>query len=100
RRGGVHLASVSKARGSTQTTTKEVSSGTQSAGARYTVRLGPYASRREAESARNRLARKGYRGRVVGQALLMGEFPSRERADRLVKGLRLKGYHPTIVARR
>jgi cell division septation protein DedD len=64
------------------------------------VRLGPYAKRREAESARDRLARQGYRGRVVGQVVLLGQFSSRSSADKLAKGLRAKGYRPTIVAAR
>jgi D-alanyl-D-alanine carboxypeptidase len=67
---------------------------------RYTVRLGPYARRKDAEVSRNRLAKVGYRGRVVGQVVMLGEFSSRGSADKLAKGLRAKGYHPTIVAAR
>lgn len=67
---------------------------------RYTVRLGPYATRRDAEAARNRLAKRGYRGRVVGQAVMMGEFPSRAGADRLAKALRVRGYRPLIALAR
>jgi D-alanyl-D-alanine carboxypeptidase len=67
---------------------------------RYTVRLGPYSTRREAEAARSRLAKRGYRARVVGQALMLGEFESRSGADRLAKGLKSKGYRPTIVSSR
>ena len=65
----------------------------------YVVRLGPYKSRREADAARNRIAKSGFRGRVVGQAIVVGEFTSRGSADRLAKGLRTKGYRPTIVER-
>jgi D-alanyl-D-alanine carboxypeptidase len=65
----------------------------------YTVRLGPYASRKEAEAARARLAKRGYRARVVGQAVMMGEFTSRGGADKMAKGLRAKGFRPTIAAR-
>jgi cell division protein FtsN len=64
------------------------------------VRLGPYQTRREAESAKSRLAKRGYRARVVGQALMLGEFPSRNGADRFAKGLKSKGYRPTIVGAR
>jgi D-alanyl-D-alanine carboxypeptidase (penicillin-binding protein 5/6) len=67
---------------------------------RYTVRLGPYATRREAQTAQSRLARRGYRARVVGQVLMVGGPSTRAGADRLAKGLRAKGYRPTIVAAR
>ena len=53
-----------------------------------------------AETARNRLAKSGYRGRVVGQAVMIGEYPSHGAADRLAKGLRSKGYRPMIVEAR
>jgi D-alanyl-D-alanine carboxypeptidase (penicillin-binding protein 5/6) len=67
---------------------------------RYTVRLGPYQTRREAEAAKSRLAKRGYRARIVGQALMMGDFSSRDGADHLARGLKAKGYHPTIVSAR
>jgi D-alanyl-D-alanine carboxypeptidase len=67
---------------------------------RYTVRLGPYETRREAEAAKSRLAKRGYRARIVGQALMMGEFSSRDGADHLARGLKAKGYRPTIVSAR
>ncbi len=95
---GVRVASIPKSRTRAPEATAGVSSGLETT--RYVVRLGPYKTRREAETTRNRLARSGFRGRVVGQALVMGDFPRRESADRLAKGLRVKGYHPTIVARR
>jgi D-alanyl-D-alanine carboxypeptidase len=95
RSGQVHMASVDR-KG-----THTVSTGTRSVSAEtLSVRLGPYAKRREAESARDRLARQGYRGRVVGQVVLLGQFSSRSSADKLAKGLRAKGYRPTIVAAR
>jgi D-alanyl-D-alanine carboxypeptidase len=92
RRSGVHVASVGKSGSS--------SSDAGGTNTQYTVRLGPYATRRAAETARTKLACSGYHGRVVGQALIVGEFPSRQGADHLASGLRVKGYHPTIVARR
>jgi D-alanyl-D-alanine carboxypeptidase (penicillin-binding protein 5/6) len=93
-KGNVHLASVDRR------TTRTVSSGKREASTTsFAVRLGPYGSRRAAETARNRLARSGYRGRVVGQTLMVGEYGSRDGADRVAKGLRAKGYHPTIAAR-
>lgn len=95
RSGRVHMASIDR-KG-----THTVSAGTRNAAAEtLTVRLGPYAKRRDAESTRNRLARLGYRGRVVGQVVMLGQFSSRSGADRVVKGLRAKGYRPTIVAAR
>jgi D-alanyl-D-alanine carboxypeptidase len=90
RRGSVRVASVDRK------TTREVPTRSASAD-RYVVRLGPYPSRVAAESARNRLARSGFRSRVAGQAVLVGEFQSRTSADRLAKRLRAKGYHPTIT---
>ncbi|HXJ33138.1 MAG TPA: SPOR domain-containing protein [Candidatus Eisenbacteria bacterium] len=95
---GVRVASIPKSRTRAPEATADVSS--ELGSTRYVVRLGPYKTRREAETTRNRLARSGFRGRVVGQALVMGDFPRRESADRLAKGLRVKGYRPTIVARR
>jgi D-alanyl-D-alanine carboxypeptidase len=92
RRSGVHLASAGRP-GAQAESTGDVAE-------RYTVRLGPYSSHREATKAQRGLATKGYRARVVGQALLLGDFSSRNRADRLAKNLQLKGYHPTIVAAR
>jgi D-alanyl-D-alanine carboxypeptidase (penicillin-binding protein 5/6) len=95
KRGDVHIASVDRR-------------GTRGAGAtrsrpsvdRFTVRLGPYETHREAENAKSRLAKRGYRARIVGQALMLGEFPSRNGADRFAKGLKSKGYRPTIVGAR
>jgi D-alanyl-D-alanine carboxypeptidase len=94
KRGNVHVASVDRrsTRGATATSRPSTD--------RYTVRLGPYQTRREAESAKSRLAKRGYRARVVGQALMLGEFSSRNGADRLAKGLKSKGYRPTIVGAR
>jgi D-alanyl-D-alanine carboxypeptidase (penicillin-binding protein 5/6) len=80
---------------------RSVSTGARKASTdNFTVRLGPYSTRREAETMRNRLAKGGYRARVVGQALMIGEFPSRGGADRLAKSLRARGYRPMIVAAR
>lgn len=67
---------------------------------RFSVRLGPYPTRKAAEAARNRLAKSGYRARVVGQALMVGDFTGRGSADKTLKTLRAKGYRPTIVAAR
>lgn len=94
RKGQVHMASIDR-KG-----THTVSSGKRMATSdRFTVRLGPYSTRRAAETARNRLAKSGYRGRVAGQAVIVGEYSSRDDADRAAKGLRAKGYRPTIAAR-
>ncbi len=95
KRGNVHVASVDRRsmRGTSVTSRRPSTD-------RYTVRLGPYQTRREAESAKSRLAKRGYRARVVGQALMLGEFSSRDGADRFAKGLKSKGYRPTIVAAR
>jgi cell division septation protein DedD len=73
---------------------------TAEAKGRFCVRLGPYASRKAAETARNRLAKAGYRARVVGQALMLGDFAERSGADKLAKGLRGKGYRPMVTAAR
>ena len=98
RKGNVHLASVD--RKTTRTTSRTLSSGKRVASSdSFAVRLGPYPSRKSAEAARNRLAKSGVRGRVVGQALMVGEYPSRAGADKVAKGLRSKGYSPTIVSR-
>jgi D-alanyl-D-alanine carboxypeptidase (penicillin-binding protein 5/6) len=94
KRGRVHMASVDR-KG-----TRTVSPGGRVAARdAFIVRLGPYKSRRDADAARNRIAKSGFRGRVVGQAIVVGEFSSRGSADRLAKGLRTKGYRPTIVSR-
>jgi D-alanyl-D-alanine carboxypeptidase len=91
RRGQVKVASIDrKATGVASAKPKD----------RFCVRLGPYSSRKAAETARNRLAKAGYRARVVGQALMLGDFAARGSADKLAKGLRAKGYRPTIVAAR
>ena len=45
-------------------------------------------ARHEAESARNRLAKRGYRAGVVGQALMLGECPAARR-----RGPRREGPH-------
>ena len=94
RKGGVHLANVDRKR------TRTVSTGKRpSAGEGFAVRLGPYSSRKSAEAARNRLAKSGHRGRVVGQTIMVGAYPTRSGADKVAKSLRAKGYRPTIVAR-
>jgi cell division protein FtsN len=99
RKGRVHLASVDRR------TTRTVSSGKASSSKRvassdsFAVRLGPYPNRKSAEAARSKLAKSGVRGRVVGQALMVGEYPTRTGADKVAKGLRAKGYSPTIVSR-
>jgi serine-type D-Ala-D-Ala carboxypeptidase (penicillin-binding protein 5/6) len=67
---------------------------------RFSVRLGPYPTRKAAEAARNRLAKSGYRARVVGQALMIGDYAGRPSADTAAKKLRAKGYRPMIVAAR
>jgi D-alanyl-D-alanine carboxypeptidase (penicillin-binding protein 5/6) len=95
KRGNVHIASVD--RRSTRGTTDI---GRRSGADRYVVRLGPFETRRAADSAKSRLAKRGYRARVVGQALMLGEFSSRSGADRFAKGLASKGYRPTIVVAR
>jgi D-alanyl-D-alanine carboxypeptidase len=89
RRGQVHVASVDRK------TTRAASTKPKD---HFCVRLGPYSSRKAAETARNRLAKAGYRARVVGQVLMLGDFAARGSADKLAKGLRAKGYRPTIVA--
>ena len=98
RKGHVHLASVD--RKTTRTTSRTVSSGKRVASSdSFAVRLGPYPNRKSAEAARDRLAKSGVRGRVVGQAVMVGQYPSRAGADKIAKGLRSKGYSPTIVSR-
>jgi hypothetical protein len=87
----VHLASVDKSY-------RQPDSDAEDTRSHYTVRLGPYANRKEAEAARSRLAKRGYRARVVGQAVMIGEFTSRAGADKLAKSLRVKGYRPMIAA--
>jgi D-alanyl-D-alanine carboxypeptidase len=94
-RSRVQVASVDRKKKATPATTKKSSDGGD-----LTVRLGPYPSRKATEAARNRLAKSGYRGRVVGQVVMIGSYPSRAGADKVAKGLRVKGYHPTIVAAR
>jgi D-alanyl-D-alanine carboxypeptidase len=95
KRGDVHIASVDRrsTRGAGATRARPSAD-------RFTVRLGPYETHREAENAKSRLAKRGYRARIVGQALMLGEFPSRNGADRFAKGLKSKGYRPTIVGAR
>jgi len=94
KKGNVHLASVDRK------TTRTVSSGKRVASSdSFAVRLGPYPNRKSAEAARNRLAKAGVRGRVVGQALMVGEYPTRTGADKVAKNLKAKGYSPTIVSR-
>jgi D-alanyl-D-alanine carboxypeptidase (penicillin-binding protein 5/6) len=88
RRSGVHVASVSR----------KATAGDRATS--YTVRLGPYPSRKEAQAAQTRLARAGHQGRVVGQAIMLGERSTRERADKLAGTLKRKGYRPTIVGAR
>jgi len=67
---------------------------------RYVLQLGPYRSRRTAETARARLANKGYAALVTGKALRIGRFENRKSAVRAAAKLRVSGYHPTIVALR
>jgi D-alanyl-D-alanine carboxypeptidase (penicillin-binding protein 5/6) len=95
KRGNVHVASVDR-----RSTRAAGTTSRRPSVDRYTVRLGPYETRRAAESAKSRLAKRGYRARVVGQALMLGEFSSRDGADRFAKGLKSKGYRPTIVGAR
>jgi D-alanyl-D-alanine carboxypeptidase (penicillin-binding protein 5/6) len=92
RRSGVHVASVSR-RGSRRTVSDAPTSS-------YNVRLGPFSTRKEAEAARARLARSGFSGRVVGQAVMVGGKSTRSQADKIARGLKGKGYRPTIVAGR
>jgi D-alanyl-D-alanine carboxypeptidase (penicillin-binding protein 5/6) len=66
-------------------------------GARYTVRLGPYATSDKARATRNRLARRGYSAELEGRALHLGNFSSRARAQRLAYRLRQTGYRTTTV---
>jgi len=65
--------------------------------ARYAVRLGPYASRSAAMSARARLARRGFAVVVSGRALHIGSFTNLSRAERVAGQLRKTGYSPTVV---
>ena len=95
KRGNVHVASVDR-----RSTHGTGEASRRPSVDRYTVRLGPYSTRREAEATKSRLAKRGYRARVVGQALMLGEFSSRDGADRFAKGLKSNGYHPTIVGAR
>lgn len=87
----VHVASVDP---------KKRTAPSAKAKTRFWVRLGPYSSRKAAEAARGRLAKAGYRPRVVGQALVLGDFTARSSAERLARGLRGKGYRPLVVAAR
>jgi len=89
RRSGVHVASLSR---------KGTTAGDRASS--YAVRLGPFANRKEAQAARTRLARSGHQGRVVGQAIMLGERSTRGRADKLASALKGKGYRPTIVGAR
>jgi serine-type D-Ala-D-Ala carboxypeptidase (penicillin-binding protein 5/6) len=66
-------------------------------GARYAVRLGPYATSDKARATRNRLARRGYVAEIDGRALQLGNFSSRARAQRLAFRLRQTGYRTTTV---
>ena len=76
RKGNVHLASVDRKSTRTVSTGKRVV-GQAGSSDSFAVRLGMYPSRKSAEAARNRLAKSGVRGRVVGQAVMVGEYPSR-----------------------
>jgi D-alanyl-D-alanine carboxypeptidase (penicillin-binding protein 5/6) len=70
----------------------------QRAAARYTVRLGPYASRRTASATRSRLAQRGYTAVLAGRTLRLGSFSSRSRAQRLATRLRRSGHRGVVVA--
>jgi D-alanyl-D-alanine carboxypeptidase (penicillin-binding protein 5/6) len=67
---------------------------------RFTVQLGPYASRSTTLQNRARLARRGYTAEVAGRSLHVGRFTSHARARQLANRLRVSGYRPTIVALR
>lgn len=67
---------------------------------RYTVQLGPYATRKTALTTRSRLAKRGYTTSLTGRGLRLGSFSSRRRAQRLATRLRATGYHATVVAMR
>lgn len=65
----------------------------------YTVRLGPFSSRAEAEGVRRRLAHRGY-GAVLEAtdgtvSLRVGRFASRNRAERIAR--RLRSAEPSAV---
>jgi serine-type D-Ala-D-Ala carboxypeptidase (penicillin-binding protein 5/6) len=65
--------------------------------ARYSVRLGPYTSRRQAIATRSKLARRGYTAVVTGRSLRLGSFSTASRAEKLATRLRLTGYNPVVV---
>jgi cell division protein FtsN len=65
--------------------------------ARYTVRLGPYASRHTALATRSRLARRGYSAVLAGRSLSLGSFSTATKAEGLATRLRRTGYHPVVV---
>ena len=68
--------------------------------AHYAVQVGPYGTRKAANAARARLARRGYTAVLSGKALRIGSFSNRSRAQRIALRLRVTGYRPTIVALR
>jgi len=65
--------------------------------AHYTVRLGPYRSRRTAIATRSRLAQHGYTAVLAGRTLRLGSFSTRTRAARFAGRLQRVGYRGTIV---
>lgn len=67
---------------------------------RYTVQIGPFRTTKETQAAKAKLARRGYSARAVGRTLTLGQFSSKERAQRLATRLKLTGYRPTIASTR
>lgn len=67
---------------------------------RWIVQLGPYGNRTTLRTTRIALARRGYRSDVVGSAIRVGSFPTKQGAERLAGKLRGSGYRPGIVAQR
>jgi D-alanyl-D-alanine carboxypeptidase (penicillin-binding protein 5/6) len=70
----------------------------QRTAARYTVRLGPYASRRTASATRSRLAQRGYTAVLAGRTLRLGSFSTRSRAQRFASRLRRTGHRGVVIA--
>jgi len=69
----------------------------ESRGARFGVRLGPFASRRSAAATRSRLAQRGYTAVLAGRSLRLGSFSTAALAEKFAKRLRQTGYHPIVV---
>ncbi len=63
----------------------------------YAVQIGPYGSRRTAESTRSKLRRKGYSAWVAGRALRVGRFETRASAAKMAQRLKVSGYRPTTI---